>query len=179
MTDKNFRELFPIGAKVEITNPILWTDEFLVGEVHEITGYGDSPETFYLSVEKGVEWYPEEVKLLKEEESTMTNQDALAVEIAALDARIKVDTEKLKNLKDQLIKKVGPNGAKIETVTATVTVTQQTYGRPTGTFSYGLDSSVFMSQDEHVKANLIKQGIVTQTEKVISGTAPTVKVKAK
>lgn len=109
----------------------------------------------------------------------MTNQDALAIEIVALDARIKKDTEKLKTLKADLVKKVGTDGETIETVNATVTITAETFGRPTGTYVFGLDSAVFSAQDEHVQANLIKQGIVTKKQKVISGQDPVVKVKHK
>ena len=109
----------------------------------------------------------------------MTTQDALALEIAALDAKIKADTEKSKALKAELVKKVGEAGATIELATATVTVTKQTQDRNTGQFSFGLDVQVFAEQDERVQANLIKQGIVTKTQKVIRGQAPVVKVKAK
>lgn len=109
----------------------------------------------------------------------MTTQDALALEIAALDARIKADTEALAAKKAALIKKVGNGGATIETALATITVTRQTEDRRTGQYGYALDLDGFMAQDERVKANLVKQGIVSQTEKVTKGQAPTVKVKAK
>ena len=109
----------------------------------------------------------------------MTKQDAIALEIAVLDARIKADAIKLSELKAKLIAKVGTGGATIELTSATVTVTQQTESRPTGQFSFALDPSTFVTLDERIQANLVKQGVVTKTQKVISGQAPTVRVKAK
>lgn len=109
----------------------------------------------------------------------MTTQDALALEIATLDARIKADSERLKTLKQNLVDQVGTGGATIELTTATVTVTRETTDRHTGQFTFALDINGFMAQDERVQANLIKQGVVSKTEKVTRGQAPTVKVKAK
>lgn len=109
----------------------------------------------------------------------MTTEQALALEIATLDARIKADGVRLKALKADLIDQVGDEGDTIEVTSATITVTKRTQDRSTGQFSYALDLNGFMAQDERVRANLLKQGIVSQTEKKISGQAPTVKVKAK
>lgn len=109
----------------------------------------------------------------------MTTQDALALEIATLDARIKRDSEQLNLLKAELVQKVGDGGATIELTTATVTITQQTQDRATGQFVFALDVNTFAAQDERVQANLVKQGIVSKTQKVTKGQAPSVRVKAK
>lgn len=109
----------------------------------------------------------------------MTTQDALALEIAATDARIKAETTKLADLKAKLIKKVGDGGATIETSLGTVTVTRQTQDRNTGQVVFGFDLNTFLAQDERVQANLVKQGIVTKAQKITKGQSPTVKVKAK
>lgn len=109
----------------------------------------------------------------------MTTQDALALEIAILDARIKADTAKLAESKAKLIEKVGTGGATIETTLAKITVTQQTEDRRTGTFSFALSTDTFITLDERVQANLIKQGVVSKVEKTISGQKPIVKVSAK
>ncbi|MAD95763.1 MAG: hypothetical protein CMB99_00310 [Flavobacteriaceae bacterium] len=109
----------------------------------------------------------------------MTNKDALATQIAVLDAKMKADAETLKRLKAELVEVVGTEGDTIETTLATITVTRQTEDRNTGQVTYGLDTTTFLAQDARVRANLVKQGIVTETEKVTKGQAPTVKVKAK
>lgn len=109
----------------------------------------------------------------------MTTQNALALEIAIIDARIKKDSEALTAKKAELIAQVGTEGATIETALAKVQVTRQTEDRRTGTFSFALSTDGFNGLDERVQANLIKQGVVTKTEKVTRGSAPTVKVIAK
>ena len=109
----------------------------------------------------------------------MTTQDMLALEIATLDARIKADSERLAAKKAELIAEVGTGGATIETTLATITVTKQTEDRNTGQVVFGLDVDTFLAQDERVQANLVKQGIITKAQKVTTGQAPTVKVKAK
>src|SRR5688500_1097645 len=62
----------------------------------------------------------------------MTTENALALEIAALDQQIKRDSEKLALKKAELIAQVGTAGAVIETALGKVTVTQQTVDRKTG-----------------------------------------------
>lgn len=109
----------------------------------------------------------------------MTIQNALALEIAIINARIKKDADLLSTKKAELIAQVGTEGATIETALAKVQVTRQTEARSTGTFSFSLNNDGFNVLDERVQANLIKQGVVQKQEKVISGSAPTVKVIAK
>lgn len=109
----------------------------------------------------------------------MTTENALALEIAALTKTIKDTQEKLDAKKAELVTQVGDGGAVIETALGKVTITQQTQDRPTGQFSYSLSVETFMTLDERVKANLIKQGVVAQTEKVTKGQAPVVKVSFK
>ena len=109
----------------------------------------------------------------------MTNKDALATQIAALDIKMKADAETLKRLKAELVGLVGDGGATLETTLATVSVTQRTPNRETGQVTFGLDINTCLAQDARVRANLVKQGVVTETQKVVKGQAPTVKVKAK
>jgi hypothetical protein len=109
--------------------------------------------------------------------TSITN--AIALEIAIIDARIKADSTKLAAKKAELIAEVGTEGATIETALAKVQVTRQTESRKTGTFSFSLNTDNFNTLDERIQANLIKQGVVSKTEKVISGSSPTVKVLAK
>lgn len=109
----------------------------------------------------------------------MTKENALALEIAAITGRIKSETATLAAKKAELIKMAGDGGAKYDTALGVVTVTQQTQSRNTGQFSFSLSVTEFNLLDERVQANLIKQGVVAKTEKVISGTAPVVKVSLK
>lgn len=109
----------------------------------------------------------------------MTTQNALALEIAALDKEIKEANEKLNARKAELIAQVGDAGATIETALGKVTVTRQTEDRRTGQFVFALNTDGFITLDERVQANLIKQGVVSKTEKVTKGQAPVVKVSAR
>lgn len=109
----------------------------------------------------------------------MTTENALALEIAIIDARIKKDAELLNAKKAELIAQVGDEGATIETALAKIQVTRKTEDRSTGMFSFALNTDGFNALDERVQANLIKQGVVSKTEKVTRGSAPTVKVLAK
>lgn len=109
----------------------------------------------------------------------MTIENALALEIAALDQEIKAATEKLAAKKAELVAQVGDAGCVIETALGKVTVTRQTEDRRTGQFVFALNTDGFMTLDERVQANLIKQGVVSKTEKVTRGQAPVVKVSAK
>lgn len=106
----------------------------------------------------------------------MTTENALALEIAALTAESKKLEAKLAAKKAELVEQVGDGGAVIDTALGKVTVTQQTADRRTGQFQFGLSVDTFVTLDERVQANLIKQGVVTKTEKVTRGTAPVVKV---
>lgn len=107
----------------------------------------------------------------------MTN--TLALEIAVIDARIKELSASLAEKKKALIAAVGEDGATFETTMAKVQVTRQTFERRTGTFSFSLNTDAFNTLDERIQANLIKQGVVSKNEKIISGSAPMVKVVAK
>ena len=109
----------------------------------------------------------------------MTTQNALALEIASLTQQIKAMQDKLSERKADLIEQVGNGGATFETALGKITVTQQTEDRATGQYSYALDTKVFMTLDERVKANLIKQGVVSQSEKITRGQSPVVKVSAR
>lgn len=102
-----------------------------------------------------------------------------ALEVASLVSSIKRQEDELAQAKIRLIALVGDSGDKFETALGTVTVTQQTLDRATGTYSYSLDSTAFNALDERIQANLIKQGVVLKTEKVIRGQAPVVKVTLK
>ena len=103
------------------------------------------------------------------------NDTALAV--AALVSNIKKQEDKLAKAKADLIALVGDDGQTIKVPLGTVTVTKRTEDRSTGQFSYSLDTTAFMALDERIQANLRKQGVVKQTEKVTKGQAPTVRVK--
>lgn len=109
----------------------------------------------------------------------MNTRTTLAAQIAMVDATIKAKTAELAKLKAELIAEVGDAGDTIETAIATITVTRQTEDRNTGQVVYGFDLNTFLTQDERVQANLVKQGIVTKAQKVTKGQSPTVKVKAK
>lgn len=109
----------------------------------------------------------------------MTTENALALEIAALENEARKTAETLKAKKAELVKQVGDGGATFETALGKVTVTKQTQDRPTGTFTFSLNTTTFVGLDERVQANLIKQGVVDKTEKVTRGTAPVVKVSLK
>ena len=109
----------------------------------------------------------------------MTANNALALEVAALTQQIKDAQAKLDAAKQALIGQVGDGGAIFETALGKVTVTKQTFDRKTGQFSYALSIDTFMTLDERVRANLLKQGVVTQSEKITRGQAPVVKVSAK
>lgn len=105
--------------------------------------------------------------------------NAIALEIAIIDARIKADSIALAAKKAALIEQVGDEGATIETALAKVQVTQQTFERKTGTFSFSLNTDAFNTLDERIQANLIKQGVVSKKEKIVSGSSPMVRVIAK
>ena len=109
----------------------------------------------------------------------MTTDNALALEVAALTKVLNETQERLNLAKAKLVEQVGDGGATFDTALGKITVTQQTFDRKTGQFSYALSVETFMTLDERVKANLIKQGVVTQTEKVTRGQAPVVKFSAK
>ena len=100
----------------------------------------------------------------------------VAVEVAVLVASIKTNQEALDDAKAQLIRLVGDSGETFETHLGKVQVTQRTSDRKTGQYSFSLNSEVFNGLDERVQANLVKQGVVSKTEKVIKGQAPVVKV---
>jgi len=109
----------------------------------------------------------------------MTTENALALEIAALDVSIKKEQEKLAAKKAELIAQVGTEGATFDTALGKVTVTRQTDDRRTGQFTFSLSVDEFNLLDERVQANLIKQGVVIKAEKVTKGQNPVVKVSAK
>lgn len=109
----------------------------------------------------------------------MTTENALALEIAALQKEANDISEKIKAKKAELVAQVGDGGTVIETALGKVTVTQQTQDRKTGQFVYSLDTSTFITLDERIQANLIKQGVVLRNEKITRGTAPVVKVSLK
>ena len=108
----------------------------------------------------------------------MADNTGLAIQIAALDAKIKSDQDALKKLKAELIEKEG-EGQTIDTPRAKVQITKTTEDRLTGEFTYTLDPGVFVSQDERIQANLIKQGVVNRAERVTKGQSATVKVVKK
>jgi hypothetical protein len=108
----------------------------------------------------------------------MTTENALALEIAALDKKIKEQAALLSQKKIELINQVGTEGAVFTTALGKVTVTRQTEDRSTGTFVFSLAVNEFNLLDERVQANLIKQGVVLKQEKITSGQAPVVKVSA-
>lgn len=109
----------------------------------------------------------------------MSDSNLIALEVASLVSAIKKSEETLAAAKTRLIILVGDGGSKFETALGVVTVTQQTLDRRTGTFSYALNLDGFNTLDERVQANLLKQNVVTKTEKVTKGTAPMVKVTLK
>lgn len=102
-----------------------------------------------------------------------------ALTIALLQRGINSATETLKSAKADLIALVGNEGETIETTEGKVTVTQQTQDRPSGKISYSLDQAKFLELDPHVRANLIKKGIVKEGGTTIKGQAPIVKVALK
>lgn len=99
-----------------------------------------------------------------------------ALEVASLVSAIKRQEDSLAEAKVRLIALVGDGGETFTTAIGKVQVTQRTEDRATGQYSFGLDNTQFNLLDERVQANLIKQGVVSKTEKVIRGQAPVVKV---
>jgi hypothetical protein len=106
--------------------------------------------------------------------TTMTQSTAL--EIATLAAGIKKAEASLVEAKVRLIELVGDEGETFTTGIGKVSVTKRTFDRPTGMFSFALDSTVFARLDESIQANLVKQGVVRKEEKITRGQAPVVKV---
>ena len=104
---------------------------------------------------------------------------ALALRIAKAQRLINDTTKLLTQDKDDLIKIVGTEGETIETDEGKVTVTKQTQSRASGKITYSLDATKFLELDPHVRANLIKKGIVKEGGQTIQGQKPVVKVSLK
>lgn len=109
---------------------------------------------------------------------TMTAKN-IALEIAAIQQRINKESEILAQRKAELVALVGSEGETFDTALAKVQVTKQTVDRATGQFSFALDTTAFLAQDERIQANLIRDGVVVRNEKITRGTAPVVKVTFK
>jgi len=101
---------------------------------------------------------------------------ALATRIVRVKSDIDDDTELLKSDKAKLVELVGDEGQTINTGEGKVTVPKRTLDRPSGKIAYALDPAKFLELDAHVRANLIKKGIVLERGTEIKGQAPTVKV---
>lgn len=106
----------------------------------------------------------------------MSKAQKLANKIAELNLKVKDLTAKMKDKKQKLIEIVGTEGEKFTTDIGTVSVTKATKDRPSGNIVYKFNVDTFLELDEHIQANLIKQGIVEQQKTIISGQKPTVKV---
>ncbi len=103
----------------------------------------------------------------------------LALRIAKAQRLISDTTALLTKDKADLIAKVGDEGQVIDTEEGKVTVTKQTQDRASGKITYSLDPTKFLELDPHVRANLIKKGIVKEGGQTIKGQKPVVKVSLK
>lgn len=106
----------------------------------------------------------------------MLNLQKAAEKVSRLKVKMSLIEEKLKEAKTTLIDLVGDGGEKIETENGIVTVTVRTETRSSNKVVYKFDLEAFLKLDEHIQANLIKNGVVSKDIGIIQGQAPTVRV---
>lgn len=109
----------------------------------------------------------------------MNKNEKLALQIAAKKIAQNEVEAAYNKLKTQLLELVGDDGASYDNDLAKVSVTKRTVSRLTGKVAYSLDPDKFLELDPHVRANLIKQGVITEKKVTISGQAPSVRVSLK